>query len=107
MEDITLKRLRNAGWKTNRKIDIILLKTKYKEIGLEMPVCVEGFLEQYGMLIVNSLKIHEDVNFNPLKVIGTNLDAEYFSDLLADYDINTTVYPIGTTCRRKICKKPY
>lgn len=99
MEDITLKRLKNAGWEPDRKIDISFVKTRYNDIGLEMPICVEVFLKQFGMLVVNSLEIHEDVNFNPLKVIGINLDAEYFRDLLIDYNINTTAYPIGMTCR--------
>ena len=53
---------------------------------------VEAFLEEFGLLHIENLKWFRDVDFNPLEAIGINLDAEYFENLLDEYDINTTTY---------------
>ena len=92
METTTLQRLKAAGWKCGRKIDISAFKKRYREIGLEMPANVEAFLEEFGLLHIENLKWFRDVDFNPLEAIGINLDAEYFENLLDEYDINTTTY---------------
>lgn len=91
--------MKKAGWEKDRKINILLLKMEYEHIGLDMPTNVEKFLTQYGMLSFYDSDRHEDVNFNPLKAIGKNLDAQYFEELLVEYEIDTIVYPIGTACR--------
>lgn len=95
MEDTTLQRLKMAGWKQGREIDISAFKYRYREIGLKMPENVEEFLKEFGLLQVNYLKWFKDVNFDPIEAIGINLDAEYFENLLIDYGINTTMYPVG------------
>ena len=43
MGTTTLQRLKAAGWKCGRKIDISAFKKRYGEIGLEMPANVEAF----------------------------------------------------------------
>lgn len=104
MNDITIKRLRDAGWYKNRKINIDLIKQKYKEIGLVMPVKVSEFLEEFAMLNINAPdKKYFDVEFDPLKAIGINLSGEYFEKCLSEYGINETAYPIGTACRDNLC----
>lgn len=102
MEATTLQRLKTAGWKCGRKIDISAFKKRYREIGLEMPANVEAFLEEFGLLHIKELKWFGDVNFNPLEAIGINLDAEYFENLLDEYDINTTTYPLGMCYRKEL-----
>ena len=102
METTTLQRLKAAGWKFGRKIDISAFKKRYREIGLEMPANVEAFLEEFGLLHIENLKWFRDVDFNPLEAIGINLDAEYFENLLDEYDINTTTYPLGMCCTNEL-----
>ena len=102
MEPTTLQRLKAAGWKCGRKIDISAFKKRYREIGLEMPANVEAFLEKFGLLHIENLKWFRDVDFNPLEAIGINLDAEYFENLLDEYDINTTTYPLGMCCTNEL-----
>lgn len=102
METTTLQRLKAAGWKCGRKIDISSFKKRYREIGLEMPANVEAFLEEFGLLHIENLKWFRDVDFNPLEAIGINLDAEYFENLLDEYDINTTTYPLGMCCTNEL-----
>ena len=55
METTTLQRLKAAGWKCGRKIDISAFKKRYREIGLEMPADVEAFLEEFGLLHIENL----------------------------------------------------
>ena len=75
------------------------IKKKYQEIGLEMPNNVEVFLEKYGMIKSDfEDKIYFNVEFNPLKAIGINLDAEYFHECLSDYGVEKDIYPIGLAC---------
>ena len=52
MENTTLQRLKAAGWKCGRKIDISAFKKRYREIGLEMPANVEAFLEELDCSIL-------------------------------------------------------
>ena len=99
MNDITRNRLSYAGWKPDRKIDISFIKKKYEEINLEMPRSVQAFLEQYAMIKVAAQDMNEDVEFDPLKAIGINLDGMYFREVLEEYDIKETAYPIGIACR--------
>ena len=51
------------------------------------------------MIKVEAKDMNEDIEFDPLKAIGINLDGDYFRELLEEYDINETVYPIGIACR--------
>ncbi len=96
MKEITIKRLKEAGWNNDRKIDISAIKLKYKKIGLEMPNNVSEFLEKFGFLKIDppDKKIF-DVEFDPLKAIGI-LTAEYFEECLLDYGVYEKVFPIGT-----------
>lgn len=103
MNDKTRERLQNVGWYDGRKINIDNLKLKYKEIGLEMPTNVKDFLDEYSMLKIDAPdKLYYDVEFNPLKAIGTNLNGDYFRECLAEYGVNNTVYPIGIACRENL-----
>lgn len=96
MNEITLKRLKEAGWNSERKIDISEIKLKYQKIGLEMPVNISEFLEEFGFLKIDPPdKDYFDVEFNPLRLIGDNSTAEYFEECLLDYGINEKVFPIG------------
>ena len=96
MNEITLKRLKEAGWNNDRKIDISDIKLKYKKIGLEMPINISVFLEEFGFLKIDPPdKKYFDVEFNPIEAIGINLTAEYFEECLKDYGINEKVFPIG------------
>ncbi len=99
MKENTIKRLIEAGWNNDRKIDISAIKLKYKKIGLEMPNNVSEFLEEFGFLKIDPAdKDYFDVEFDPIEAIG-NLKARYFEeylrDYLKDYGINEKVFPIG------------
>lgn len=99
----TRDRLQNVGWHEGRITNISILKQKYKEIGLEMPTCVEIFLGEYGMLKIDAPdKKYFDVEFNPLKAIGSNLNEDYFRECLKEYGVNDTVYPVGIACRENL-----
>ena len=103
MKDITRKRLLEAGWNENRKIDTELFHKKFDEIGLEYPLNVDIFLKEYGMLNINPKdKRYFDVSFDVLKAIGCNLDGTYFNNCLEEYDIEKAVYPIGKACRNEL-----
>ncbi|MDE7207610.1 MAG: SUKH-3 domain-containing protein [Lachnospiraceae bacterium] len=103
MNEVTLKRLRDAGWYKDRKTDISNIKLKYAEIGLEMPINISNFLEGFGFLKVNALdKKYFDVEFDPIKAIGTNLKADYFQECLLEYEIYDQVFPIGIACRNNL-----
>ncbi len=100
MKEITIKRLKEAGWNNDRKIDISAIKLKYKKIGLEMPNNVSEFLEEFGFLKIDPPdKKYFDVEFDPLKVIALRRTAEYFEEYLRDYfkdyGIYEKVFPIG------------
>lgn len=100
MNVITEKRLIDAGWYEGRNVDVGESKKKFEEIGLDMPVNIENFLREFGMLKIDvPEKKYFDVEFNPLKAIGNNLDADYFEECLLDYQIREMVYPIGVACR--------
>lgn len=100
MNEITLKRLKNAGWHKDRKINIGSIQQKYEEIGLDMPGNISTFLESFGFLVINAPdKKYFDVSFNPLQAIGTNLEADYFMECLLEYGIYENVFPIGVACR--------
>ena len=103
MNDKTIRKLNELGWNDSRKINIDTIKKKYQEIGLKVPNNVELFLMKFGMLKSDFRdKIYFDVEFDPLKAIGINLDAEYFHGCLTDYGIEEDVYPIGVACRENL-----
>ncbi len=102
MENITKKRLKNAGWKESRDIDISIFSEKYKEIDLNIPINVKRFLRKYGGLIFEEKDMHEDVRFIPNEAIGSNLNGRYFETVLEEYDILETAYPIGVCCRENL-----
>ncbi len=96
MKEITIKRLKEAGWNNDRKIDISAIKLKYKKMGLEMPNNVSKFFEKFGFLKIDpSDKKIFDVEFDPIRGIGPRRTAEYYEECLLDYGINEKVFPIG------------
>ncbi|SHJ45215.1 SUKH-3 immunity protein [Clostridium cavendishii DSM 21758] len=105
MENITLDRLRQAGWTSERNINIDLIEKIFKEKSIDMPQKIRAFLRQYGMLEIRfkrkiqAIDIFEVIEFNPIKAIGNNLNGEYFKDIFDEYDINDIVYPIGISSR--------
>lgn len=99
----TLERLYAVGWKKERNINIDKIKQRYKEIGLDMPLNVQSFLIKYGLIKADIKgKIYFDVEFNPFKAIGVNLNHEYFKECLVEYGILDMVYPIGVACRENL-----
>lgn len=103
MNEKTIERLYAAGWQEERNINIDKLKTRYHEIGLNMPPNVQSFLAKYGMIEVNAKdKTYFDVTFDPLKAIGVNLDGGYFRECLAEYGMKDMVYPVGVACRENL-----
>lgn len=103
MNNQTIKRLEAAGWYADRKTNINIVEQKYREIGLEMPDNIRRFLIKFGMLKIDSPdKKYYDVEFNPLKAIGVNLDKSYFEQCLSEYGISNMVYPIGVACRENL-----
>ena len=67
METTTLQRLKAAGWKCGRKIDISAFKKRYREIGLEMPANVEAFLEEFGLLHIDGLEMSISIRWKLLE----------------------------------------
>ena len=103
MNDITKKRLVEAGWSENRQIDTTIFKDKYDEIGLNYPESIDDFLKKYGMLKINPKdKKYFDVSFDAIAAIGCNLDGDYFRECLDEYDIEDRVYPVGEACRSEL-----
>lgn len=103
MENVTIKKLSAMGWIESRSINIALYKKRYEEIGLEMPHNIEEFLATYGMLKSNAKdKIYFEVDFDPIKAIGSNLSGDYFRECLGEYGIDETVYPIGVVCKNNL-----
>lgn len=99
MEKITEKRLKEAGWDEKRNILIPETEKIFQRLELELPDNVKNFLKNYGYLVFNNKERKEDLEFNPEKAIGINLDKEYFDELLDEYGINEKVYPVGECCR--------
>ncbi|OSA92088.1 UNVERIFIED_ORG: hypothetical protein B2H95_05425 [Clostridium botulinum] len=105
MENITLNRLKKAGWTNERNINIDLIEKTFKEKSINMPEKIRVFLQKYGMLEIKfkrkmqAIAIDEVIEFNPIKAIGDNLDSEYFMEIFDEYDINDVVYPIGIANR--------
>ena len=101
MEKVTEERLEKAGW-DEKTIDISNIKDAYQKVGLVMPKNVEDFLTIYGMLVFEDDERKENLEFIPEKALGCNLDKAYFEELLEEYDINETVYPVGVACRENL-----
>ncbi|MBN1055194.1 hypothetical protein DVW05_07490 [Clostridium botulinum] len=105
MENITLNRLKKAGWTNKRNINIDLIEKTFKEKSINMPEKIRVFLQKYGMLEIKfkrkmqAIAIDEVIEFNPIKAIGDNLDSEYFMEIFDEYDIDDVVYPIGIANR--------
>ena len=103
MNDITKKRLVEAGWSEDRRIDTSLIRKKYDEIKLEYPENVDDFLREYGNLtIIPRDEKYFDISFNAIDAIGCNLDAEYFNTCLSEYAVDEKIYPIGVSCRNNL-----
>lgn len=103
MERITKERLLKAGWYANRKINTSNIVQEYHKIGLEMPINVESFLREFGMLKIDPPdKKYYDVDFNPLNIIGDYFDGDYFRECLVEYGINKISYPIGTARKNNL-----
>lgn len=103
MNKRTIERLKSAGWYENRKININAFKQRYKEIKLQMPDNVELFLIKFGILKIDAPdKKYYDVEFNPIKAIGVNLDKDYFEECLLEYGISNMVFLVGVVCRKNL-----
>ncbi|MCM1499227.1 MAG: SUKH-3 domain-containing protein [Clostridium sp.] len=102
MEKITQERLSKAGWNEKRKIDVSDIKEMYLNAGIVMPANVEKFLSTYGLLVFDDAERKESLEFIPGKALGSNLDRDYFEDLLEEYGIHEMMYPIGVACRENL-----
>ena len=103
MQALTLERLKKAGWYEGRKIDISEMEEMYKKGKLPMPQNVKKFLEEFGNLRFEDKDRDDDISFVIDNLIGNpGFDYEYYYEILRDFDINITVYPIGIACRKNM-----
>ena len=99
----TKGRLIDAGWSSERQIDVDEVIDTLNSRGFLLTDKNIFFLKQYGLLefeLENRNEIFKDIvhkNFNPLKAIGKNLYKESLEYLEDEYDIEgiNTVIPIG------------
>lgn len=99
----TKERLIDAGWSSERQIDVDEVIDTLNSRGFLLTDKNIFFLKQYGLLefeLENRNEIFKDIvhkNFNPLKAIGKNLYKESLEYLEDEYDIEgiNTVIPIG------------
>ena len=107
LSDITMKRIKDAGWVENRNIDIKDVEFIFKERKIELFQSTKNFLSEFGMLEIEFPKpgslfnTVEKINFNPFKAIGNCLDEEYFKDIEEEYKdiIGEKLNPVGETDR--------
>lgn len=107
LSEITIKRLKEAGWVEERNIDIKDMELAFAERKIELFPITKEFLSKFGMLNIEFLKpgslsnTIEKINFNPFNAIGDCLDSEYFEDLEEEYReiIGEKVNPVGETDR--------
>ena len=106
MQDITKKRLIDAGWNPNRQIDISEMEKGYADIGLKMPDNVKEFLVSFGMIKVNYIQttphfsVEEVHVFDPYVSLGDYRNANYIQEELEEYyGFTDKVYPIGEAYR--------
>lgn len=107
LSDITMKRIKDAGWVENRNIDIKDVEFIFKERKIELFQSTKNFLSEFGMLEIEFPKpgslfnTVEKINFNPFKAIGDCLDEEYFKDIEEEYKdiIGEKLNPVGETDR--------
>lgn len=99
----TKERLIDAGWASERQIDVDEVIDTLNSRGFLLTDKNIHFLKQYGLLefeLENRNELFKDIvhkNFNPLKAIGKNLYKESLEYLEDEYDIEgiNTVIPIG------------
>ncbi len=108
MRELTEKRLLEAGWRPDRKIDIKAIEDFYISRGFTMVPCVRAFIEEFGMLSFNiprqnKLNSRRDsIHFNPYRCLGERMTQSYFEGIYDEFptvlDIrNIDFYPIGET----------
>lgn len=107
LSDISIRRIKEAGWEENRNIDIKDIECIFKDRKIEIFPSTKKFLSEFGMLNIEFPKpgslfnTVEKINFNPFNAIGDCLDGEYFKDIEEEYKdkIGEKVNPIGETDR--------
>lgn len=103
MHEITIKRLKEAGWYKGRKIDTDQIVLSLRKIGIDLPDSVITFVQEYGLLKINPLdKEYFDVSFDPILAVGKNYDANFFVNCLSEYEITDMVYPIGVASQKNM-----
>lgn len=111
MKDITLKRLKKAGWNESRSIELKEIELLYKSRDFEINERVRGFLQYYGMLEFHfpnknpKFSEMQYINFNPIKALGKNLSKEGLDYLQSDYsDVlgGKSIFPVGETENRNM-----
>lgn len=103
LSDITIKRLKEAGWDEERNIDIKQIESIFKERKIEVFQVTKDFLSKFAMISVEFPKLGslfntvEKINFNLLNAIGDCLGGEYVNDLEEEYKeiIGEKLNPVG------------
>lgn len=105
MTELTLQRLKAAGWAPGRKADISPIEKAYAEAGMVIPEKLREFFSEFGFLkIIYNINHTEPEchSLNPV-VDFMNYTKEEFEHLFDDYyDIYGTAYPVGFAYRNNM-----
>ena len=101
MNDIALKRLYEAGWTPDRKVDITPIEEAYASENMVIPDRLREFFISYGFLVVKYDIQHTEPERHSINPIADfkNYSKEDFAHLLDDYEIYGMAYPVGFAYR--------
>jgi len=89
MNDIVLKRLYDAGWTSDRKVDITPIEEAYAFENMVIPDRLREFFISYGFLVIKYDIQHTEPERHSINPIADfkNYSKEDFAHLLDDYEI--------------------
>ncbi|MBQ4024864.1 MAG: SUKH-3 domain-containing protein [Treponema sp.] len=104
MTELTLQRLKAAGWTPGRKVDITPIEEAFAKAGMQIPDKLRDFFEEFGFLSIEYDIKHiknESHYFNPCFDFY-NYDKEFFEHFFDDDGIYGTAYPVSSACRNNM-----
>ena len=105
MTELTLQRLKAAGWTSGRKVDITPIEEAYADAEMEIPPKLREFFEEFGFLSIEydihrseSRTEHESHWVDP-RFDFHNYGKDDFEHLFDDYGVFGSAYPVGSAFR--------
>jgi len=102
MTELTLQRLKAAGWTPGRKVDITPIEDAFAKAGMQIPDKLREFFEEFGFLTFSWGK--KENMTDERHVIDPRMELQYlskkqFEHCFEDYGIYGTAYPVGSAYR--------